>query len=997
MTTTNVLLPGAPYPLGASWDGTGVNFALFSEHATAVELCLFEGLDAPREAVRIPVTAQTDHVWHIYVRGLQPGQLYGYRVYGPYAPDEGHRFNPHKLLIDPYARALSSMIRWDDATHGYTILHPDEDRSYDERDSAPFVPRAVVIDPTFDWDGDRRPNIPLHDSIIYEAHVKGLTMLHPEVPDELRGTYQGIAHPAIIAYLQELGVTAIELLPVHQFTDDRHLVEQGLHNYWGYNTLSFFAPAIQYCHCERPGDQVKAFKQMVKALHAAGIEVILDVVYNHTAEGNHLGPTLSFRGIDNAAYYRLVPDNERYYMDYTGTGNTLNMLHPRTLQLVMDSLRYWVSEMRVDGFRFDLAAALMRGLYEGGQLSSFLDVIHQDPLLSQVKLIAEPWDVGPGGYQVGNFPVLWAEWNGKYRDTVRRFWKGDEAQVAELAYRLSGSSDLYQQSGRNPHASVNFITAHDGFTLRDLVSYNEKHNEANGEGGNDGESHNNSWNCGVEGPTHDAAVNELRLRQQRNFMATLLLSQGVPMILHGDERGRTQGGNNNVYCQDNPISWLSWELDEQRRAMLDWTRKLIAFRKAHPVLHRGTFFQGREIHGEDVKDIEWYRPDGAIMTDGEWNDGRVRCIGMLLNGQLMNEQTAEGRVIRDDVLLVLINAHHEAIPFTMPGAEDGPAWRLALDTARPGEVADAPLPVRAQYQLEGRSLAVLCQPGEEWAAQYGRFETGAAPTRLAPIIGGPPAPSRTINGTVVTIASFYSPELDNRRDIMIYLPPGYDQGGERYPVVYMHDGQNLFDAATSFAGTEWGVDETMERLAGEGLQAIVVGIPNMAERRIDEYSPFEDAEHGGGRGEAYLAFIAQTLKPHVDRAFRTRPEPECTAIVGSSAGGLISLFALLRRPETFGLAGVLSPALWLADGAIMGVVAEVQGAPGRIYLDVGTAEGEGPLVQARELRDLLTSRGYAPDQTLRYNEEEDGRHDEAAWAGRIGGVLTWLLAAPHAP
>ncbi|HMQ34172.1 MAG TPA: glycogen debranching protein GlgX, partial [Chloroflexaceae bacterium] len=684
----NVLLPGAPYPLGATWDGAGVNFALFSEHATAVELCLFETPDSPREAVRIPIANQTDQVWHVYVRGLQPGQLYGYRVYGPYAPQEGHRFNPHKLLIDPYAKALSRMTRWDDATHGYTIGHADEDLSFDERDSAPFAPRCVVIDPTFDWGGDRHPNIPLHDSIIYEAHVKGLTMLHPEVPDEHRGTYLGIAHPATISYLQELGITAIELLPVQHFTNDRYLVEKGLNNYWGYNTLNFFSPAIQYSRCEHPGDQVKEFKQMVKALHAAGIEVILDVVYNHTAEGNHLGPTLSFRGIDNAAYYRLVSDNQRYYMDYTGTGNTLNMVHPRALQLVMDSLRYWVSEMRVDGFRFDLAAALMRGLYEGGQLSSFLDVIHQDPLLSQVKLIAEPWDIGPGGYQVGNFPVLWAEWNGKYRDTVRRFWKGDEAQVAELAYRLSGSSDLYQQSGRNPHASINFITAHDGFTLRDLVSYNEKHNEANGEGNNDGESHNNSWNMGVEGETDDAEINAQRLKQQRNLMATLLLSQGVPMILHGDERGRTQGGNNNAYAQDNEISWMGWELDEDRRAMLEWTRHLIAFRKAHPVLHRGTFFQGREIHGEEVKDIEWYRPDGALMEDGEWSDGRVRCLGMLLNGQLMNEQTREGRVIRDDVLLVLINAYHEEIPFTLPGAEGGPEWHVALDTARP----DGPMP-----------------------------------------------------------------------------------------------------------------------------------------------------------------------------------------------------------------------------------------------------------------------------------------------------------------
>ena len=733
--TSSLPLPGAPYPLGATWDGTGVNFAIFSANATAIELCLFDSLDAPHELVRVPIASQTDQVWHVYIPGLAPGQLYGYRVHGPYNPEQGHRFNSNKLLIDPYAMALSGPIRWDDATQGYTIGDAAEDLSYDERDSAPFVPRCVVIDPAFDWGDDRRPNTPLHDSIIYEAHVKGLTMRHPELPDELRGTYSGIGHPVIVGYLKDLGITAIELLPVHQFTDDRHLVEQGLHNYWGYNTLNFFAPATQYSHCERPGDQVREFKQMVQALHAAGIEVILDVVYNHSAEGNHFGPTLSFRGVDNAVYYRLVPDSPRFYMDYTGTGNTLNTVHPRTLQLIMDSLRYWVKEMHVDGFRFDLAATLARGLYEGGQLSSFFDIIHQDPVISQVKLIAEPWDVGPGGYQVGNFPVRWAEWNGKYRDSVRKFWKGDEAQMAELAYRLSGSSDLYQHNGRAPAASINFITAHDGFTLRDLVSYNEKHNDANGEGNNDGERHNNSWNCGVEGPTDDPEVNALRLRQLRNLMATLLLSQGVPMILHGDELGRSQGGNNNVYGQDNAISWMSWEPDELGRAIHSWTCELIALRKAHPVLHRATFFQGRAIHGEGVRDIEWYRPDGAQMEDGEWDDGMVRSIGMLLNGQLIDEVDPQGATVRDDVLLLLFNAYHEEIAFTLPGVEDGPRWHAVLDTAHVGEAHPAPMPPGSQFFLQGRSLAVLSQPGDEWAARYGRSEAAQTPIPLAPFLG----------------------------------------------------------------------------------------------------------------------------------------------------------------------------------------------------------------------------------------------------------------------
>lgn len=983
------LLPGSPYPLGATWDGTGVNFAIFSEHATAVELCLFEHVDDPRESVRIPLTAQTDLVWHIYIPGLAPGQLYGYRVHGPYAPEQGQRFNPHKLLIDPYAKALSGPIQWDDATHGYTILDPDEDLSYDERDSAPFMPRCVVTDSAFDWGDERRPKVPLHDSIIYEAHVKGLTMLHPEVPAKLRGTYQGLAHPTIISYLQELGITAIELLPVHQFTDDRYLVEKGLHNYWGYNTLNFFSPAVQYCRCEHPGDQVAEFKGMVKALHMAGIEVILDVVYNHTAEGNQLGPTLSFRGVDNAAYYRLVPGGERYYVDYTGTGNTFNLNHPRTLQLVMDSLRYWVTEMHVDGFRFDLAATLMRGLYEGGQLSSFLDVIHQDPILSQVKLIAEPWDVGPGGYQVGNFPVLWAEWNGKYRDTVRRFWKGDDAQVAELAYRLSGSSDLYEHSGRAPAASINFVTAHDGFTLRDLTSYNEKHNEANGEANRDGDDHNNSWNCGVEGPSADPGVNALRLRQLRNFMATLLLSQGVPMILHGDERGRSQGGNNNAYCQDNEVSWMHWEFDDVGRQMLDWTKRLIHLRKAHPVLHRATFFQGREIHGAAVKDIEWYSADGRIMQDTEWSNGYVRSLGMLLNGQLIDEVDERGQTLRDDVLIILLNAYHEPISFMLPGAEGGPAWRPLLDTARPADLDETPLPVGGQYSLESHSLAVLYQAGEAWAAQYGRVEAAPISPPLTPLLGGPAPDQRTISGTVVTIAGFASPQLDNQRDILVYLPPGYDAGAARYPVIYMHDGQNLFDAATSYAG-EWRADETMESLAGQGIEAIVVGIPNIGVRRPDEYSPFVDEEHGGGRGDAYLAFIADTLKPYIDRSFRTRSEPEQTAIIGASLGGLISLYALFHRPDVFGIAGAFSPALWFAGGAIFGDIEQAEGAPGKIYLDVGTDESEEMLRAARKMHELLKAQGSADDR-LRYHEEQGGPHTEEAWSRRFADAVVWMF------
>jgi isoamylase len=588
--------------------------------------------------------------------------------------------------------------------------------------------------------------------------------------------------------------------------------------------------------------------------------------------------------------------------------------------------------------------------------------------------------------------VLWAEWNGKYRDVVRRFWKGDEAQVAELAYRLSGSSDLYQANGRAPAASINFITAHDGFTLRDLVSYNEKHNEANGEGGNDGESHNSSWNCGVEGPTDDPRVNALRGRQMRNFMATLLLSQGVPMLLQGDERGRTQQGNNNAYCQDNDISWMSWELDDLGRQQLEWTQRLLRLRKAHPVLHRGTFFQGREIHGAAVRDIEWYRPDGAPMGEAEWSVGHVRSLGMLLNGQIMDEVNEHGQPIRDDVLLLLINAHHEPIAFSLPGAVGGPSWTPLLDTARPENSEGEPLAVGAAYPLEGRSLALLCQSGEAWAAQYGRSDTPAVAPPTAPLLGGPSPEQRTVSGTVLTIASFASPQLDNRRDILVYLPPGYDEGADRYPVIYAQDGQNLFDEATSFAG-EWRVDETMQALAGRGVEAIVVGVPNMGERRVDEYSPFVDGEHGGGKGHSYLAFIAETLKPQIDGSFRTRPEPEQTTLMGSSLGGLIALYGLFHRPESFGNAIVLSPSLWFADRAIFDAIEQAVAPAGRLYLDVGTGEGERALADTRRLREQLLTRGVLPAERLRYHEAEGDSHNEAAWAARIADALSWILAS----
>ena len=703
------LWPGKPYPLGATWDGEGVNFALFSENATAVELCLFDGQESDKESHRILVEERTDQVWHVYIPGLWPGQHYGYRVHGPYEPTAGHRFNPYKLLIDPYAKSIAGTIEWSGAMFGYQIGDPRADLSLDTRDNAGNIPKCVVVDQAFTWGGDRLLKTPWDKTVIYEVHVKGLTARHPDVPDHMRGTYSALTTPAVIDHLLALGVTAVELLPIHHCVRDKHLTDGGLTNYWGYNTIGFFSPDIRYAVSPVRGRHVREFKTMVKTLHSAGIEVILDVVYNHTAEGNQLGPTLCFRGIDNVSYYRLLDEDKRYYMDYTGCGNTLNVTHPRTLQLIMDSLRYWVIDMHVDGFRFDLASALARELHAVDRLSAFFDILHQDPILSQVKLIAEPWDVGEGGYQVGNFPVGWAEWNGKYRDTIRRYGKGDGGQVAELAYRLTGSSDLYSMSGRRPYASVNFITAHDGFTLRDLVSYDHKHNDANGEHNKDGTDDNASWNCGVEGPTQDAAVNQLRERQQRNFLTLLFLSQGVPMLCGGDELGRTQQGNNNAYCQDNDISWFDWKLDHTQRHLLEFTQHLIAFRKRHPVLRRRRFFQGRHIRGSEVKDISWFKPNGKEMTDDDWNAGYSKSLALRLAGDAMAETDEKGRAIVDDTLLIIINAHHTPLAFTLPAHKREVRWQPILDTSvtAGSEKLVTNLKGGGRYDLEARSIAVL--------------------------------------------------------------------------------------------------------------------------------------------------------------------------------------------------------------------------------------------------------------------------------------------------
>ncbi len=687
--------PGRPYPLGATYDGTGTNFSLFSEVAERVELCLF---DADGTEHRVDVAEVDAFCWHAYLPRIGVGQRYGFRVHGPWAPDQGHRCNPNKLLIDPYAKALEGNVDWSNACFGYDF---DDPESRNDVDSAPHVPKAVVVSPFFDWGADRPPDVSLHDSVIYEVHVKGFTQTHPDIPELERGTYAGLAHPVAIDYLKSLGVTAVELLPVHQFVHDSHLVERGLRNYWGYNSIGFFAPHNEYSSAGDNGSQVAEFKSMVRALHEAGIEVILDVVYNHTAEGSHMGPMLSFRGIDNSAYYRLVPDDKAFYYDTTGTGNSLNMAHPHSLQLIMDSLRYWAIEMHVDGFRFDLAATLARQFHEVDKLSAFFDLVQQDPVISQVKLIAEPWDVGEGGYQVGNFPPQWSEWNGHYRDTVRDVWRGEPAVVGELASRLTGSSDLYQADSRRPSASVNFVTAHDGFTLADLVSYNEKRNEANGEGGNDGENHNRSWNCGVEGPTDDLDVLALRARQQRNLLTTLLLSQGVPMLLGGDEVGRSQGGNNNAYCQDNEISWYDWENCDVE--LLAFTTKLIALRRQHPVFCRRRWFQGRPLRG--TADILWLNPDGSEMTEEDWNNPEV-SVGLFLNGEAITSPGARGERVVDASFLLLINASSEPRKWTISGSW-GQDWECQLDTAATTESATEETEIRGDLVVIDRSVVLL--------------------------------------------------------------------------------------------------------------------------------------------------------------------------------------------------------------------------------------------------------------------------------------------------
>ena len=693
--------PGSPYPRGATWDGEGVNFALFSETADRVELCIFD-CDGAHEVQRIALPERTDHVWHCYLPEARPGLAYGYYVHGPYKPEEGLRFNANKLLLDPYAKDFVGELQWNDALYGYTVGHADGDLSFDERNSAPYLPKCRVLEPAFTWGNDRAPAIPWHDMVVYEMHVKGFSMRHPEVPEPLRGSYAALASAPAVNYLRSLGITTVELMPVHAFANDRYLAENNLRNYWGYNTQSFFAPEMHYASSQK----VKEFKTMVKTLHSAGIEVILDVVYNHSCEGNQLGPTLSFRGIDNAAYYILAEDR-RYYADFTGCGNTVNMSHPRALQMVMDSLRYWVEEMHVDGFRFDLASALARERGQVDHLGGFFDVIRQDPTLNRVKLIAEPWDLGTGGYQVGNFPLGWAEWNDRYRDGMRAYWKGDGGLIGDVAKRLTGSSDLYGRSGKKPHASINFVTAHDGFTLHDLVSYNDKHNEANGEENHDGSSHNLSWNCGVEGPTDDPEINALRERQKRNFLATLFLSQGVPMLVSGDELSRTQGGNNNAYCQDNEISWLDWTMTDEKTALLGFVRRLIALRRSHPTFRRRDFFAGRPLHGGGLTDLLWLKADGLEMSDAEWDHEHARCLGMYLSGSAISDIGRHGRSIVDDDFLVVFNAGRDDVAFHMPAIEGEP-WRALIDTREAsGVAAERTLDGGSSYPLMGRSLVVL--------------------------------------------------------------------------------------------------------------------------------------------------------------------------------------------------------------------------------------------------------------------------------------------------
>ncbi|MDZ7884502.1 MAG: glycogen debranching protein GlgX [Mycobacterium sp.] len=699
--------PGTAYPLGATYDGAGTNFSLFSEVADKVELCLI-AKDGTEQ--RVPLDEVDGYVWHAYLPTVSPGQRYGFRVYGPWDPVAGHRCDPSKLLLDPYGKSFHGDFDFTQALFSYDLEseEPAVTPADPAVDSLGHTMASVVINPFFDWGSDRAPRTPYHETVIYEAHVKGLTQLHPDIPEQLRGTYAGLAHPVIVEHLKSLNVTAIELMPVHQFLHDHRLLELGLRNYWGYNTFGFLAPHAQYAASRHAGGAVAEFKAMVRSFHDAGIEVILDVVYNHTAEGNHLGPTLNFRGIDNAAYYRLLDGEEQFYKDFTGTGNSLNARHPHTLQLIMDSLRYWVLEMHVDGFRFDLASTLAREFYDVDRLSAFFDLVQQDPVVSQVKLIAEPWDVGEGGYQVGNFPGLWTEWNGKYRDTVRDYWRGEPATLGEFASRLTGSSDLYENTGRRPGASINFVTCHDGFTLADLVSYNEKHNEANGEDNRDGESHNRSWNCGVEGPTDDPDINALRARQMRNVIGTLMISQGTPMISHGDEIGRTQGGNNNAYCQDSPISWVDWSKLEDNAEMLEFTRKAVALRKKHPVFRRRRFLAGNPIRsGEQERDIAWLTPAGAEMTPEDWGSGFGKSVAVFLNGDAIPEPNARGERVRDDSFLLCFNAHDESLDFVLPPDDYAEKWVTALDTGDPAGAHEVTISAGEKISLQPRSLRVL--------------------------------------------------------------------------------------------------------------------------------------------------------------------------------------------------------------------------------------------------------------------------------------------------
>ncbi len=699
-------LPGVPYPLGATFDGAGVNFSMFSENGTGATLCLFGGSDGNDEIARIPLVERTEHIWHVHVRGVRTGQRYGYRVSGPYDPPAGHRFNSAKLLLDPYARALDRMPKWHDSMMGYRATAVDAAPRLDLRNSAPTMPKCVVVDSAFDWKGDRKPAIPLEDLVIYEAHVKGMSVIHPEVQRQVRGKFAGLASPAVIKHLTSIGVNAIELMPVHQTAPEHRLEKLGLNNYWGYNTIGYFAPDIRFASGSALGCAVTEFKTMVKALHGAGIEVILDVVYNHTGEGNENGPTICFRGIDNANYYRMRTDGTGRCEDFTGTGNALDMTHSRVLQMVMDSLRYWILEMHVDGFRFDLATTLARGPRGEFGSSPFFAAIAQDPVISAVKLIAEPWDIGEGGYRVANFPVNWKEWNGKYRDGVRDFWRAADGSMGEFASRVTGSSDLYRAGGRTPLASINFVTSHDGFTLTDLVSYNEKHNEANGEGNRDGDSNNRSWNCGVEGPTDDPAIRALREQQKRNFLATLLLSQGVPMILAGDELGRTQRGNNNAYCQDNPISWIGWQSADA--ALIDFTRRIIRLRREHPIFRRRGWFIGSPEKGSRLKDLEWFRPDGAEMTAGDWGVGYAKTLGAFINGDAITERDRTGARITDDSFFLMFNSYREPMEFKLPPKKWGREWTIIFDTA------DVAAPQRARshsfeerVHVAGHAMVVL--------------------------------------------------------------------------------------------------------------------------------------------------------------------------------------------------------------------------------------------------------------------------------------------------